>query len=416
MESILKLTLFSLVFYFTLQSCSSIKIKNDDSDMRNKTKINGKLVEVNFGNRLCKHPDFKDSRIPELQATHTIERLNDPIFKAAIQYEIPLIKFQYNSSIVRIDDSGYLMTVRFDCTNRSNQNTQSYTLVHELNNELTPVSDLQFLKIPSFLDAKIENGIAEDMRLFKIKDQIYGTIGDNLDGRNYYFPDRRIHLLKISTEMGEWKAKSIEFFSSPKDSPIKGPEKNWAPIPIFTSSDSESPLLVYALDPQYMLAKATPNKTIQGEREIEIVKPCNRTLPWDRAQYGKLRGGTPLIWLNELQGYLGFFHTAKHLENERGNIYYMGAYVVNGTTKCVSHISPAPLQYTGMYDAKEEEKGFWIHNAGPDTEVIFPTGVEISVWEGQQVIIVSAGINDYRVKNFILDRQALTESLSKITP
>ena len=397
------------IILYLVTSCSTFDHAERKS-MVIKKMSDGREVEVDFGNKLCSNPDFVGTKIPELHAKQKKNDLVDPIFKAVIEYEIPLVKFSYNPSIVE-DNDGYLMTFRFDCTSRSHTDTQSYTLIHEMSKAFAPISRLQLIGMPAFSSGKSENSIMEDMRIFKINNQLYATVSDNVDGINYNFRSRRVHFLKLKKDNEEWHADSAAFFAPPNNLPLRGTEKNWTAIPVIDNQDKEVPSFIYALDPQFMLIRAKSDKTLSGEANTEIFQKCLSPIPWEREKYGELRGGTPLVWVEELQGYIGFFHTAKVLENHRGKIYYLGAYVMNGVTQCVSHISPKPLLYPGMYDGN---KGFWVHEMGPDAQVIFPTGLEKGIWDHRSVFVVSAGINDYRAKILLLDQKALLSSLIKI--
>ena len=355
----------------------------------------------NFGNSLCSSPSFTDNSFPDLQLASEFKEIDHPLVKGVVNYSHPSVKNLYNPSIAKTEDA-YLISFRFDCTDRIDTRNQAYTLVSEVDKELKAKGNLSILRKPSYSDLSKESHNGEDLRLYNIDDEIYGIANDSEDGRSLGWDERRMQLYKIDDPGLEWRSRLTHRLERPPHSPFHGgPEKNW----VFARNEKiEKNTFGYLMTPHNTLLTVKETENLLAETEYLSV--CHTTPPWDKEKYGVLRGGTPALWDEELGGNLGFFHSVKAIED--GKEYYMGAYVISGENGCISHISPEPILYDGIYD---EEQGYWLKYTGLDSKVVFPAGLVEGKWGGDDVYILTAGVNDTAAKAFIIDKHALIYSL-----
>lgn len=376
------------------------KQKNDPSleyDRFNIAYVEGLAVPDNFENQLCF--DLDKGGFPEIslgweqQEGHATENF---AVTGVIKYDVPRVSYPFNPSLAALPD-GFLFAFRFDCTERTPNHFQSYTLVSELDQDLRPRGHLQFLRRPSAKDPKVESHTAEDLRLFNWHGTMWAIANDNFDGVDTTWVTRRQTLYRLEKVAGKWTATEVTQFKRPQHSSLAGPEKNWTSLSVGPSS---GPLVFnYFLQPHPEYVTAEQGKATDQLKETHLSYRCDTSSPWPDA-LGALRGGTPAIWLADRQKYLSFFHTVEQIPS--GKFYHMGAFLISPDNFCITDISAGPLSYPGMYD---EKKGFWANLAGPDTQVVFPMGIVDTKYKGQASLLLSLGVNDSALKIFVLKRE-----------
>jgi predicted GH43/DUF377 family glycosyl hydrolase len=206
----------------------------------------------------------------------------------------------------------------------------------------------------------IDGEHAEDPRLFYVNDNLFICYGD---GYNMYQGLINIDTLKI-----------IESFKLqyPCNTHI---EMHWSPL-----IKDNNILYLYSYSPKIIFFKMNKNKI-----DYIFSKDINDDIiNWEN-KYGKIRGGTPFIYLNELEIYISVYHSSKILfqDIENSRIYYSGIIILDKNLN-IKNVSKKPLYSPDIINPIRERLNNKIC-------VIFPSGLT----RNKKYLIVSCGENDY---------------------
>jgi hypothetical protein len=389
---------------------SSSQLLPDDYDIHNIAYIEGVALPDNFENTLCERLDGEFPVLSLQTKTTTLSTAQHPFIREVISYYLAdgvnSIKYPFNPGLVALAD-GYLLAFRFDCTERTKKafgtDIQSYTLLAELDSHLQPRGPLQYLHRPTVVaNPTGESHNAEDMRLFTWQGKIYGLVNDNLNGLDTKWTTRHQFLYLLEKDKEVWKITHTWELKHPRYHRFE-PEKNWTPL--VGNPHDHSLVFNHSLwgSPTYVTSAEFGTQAVHLEMNLSY--RCGTHTPWDGDSYGKLRGGTPALWLADQHKYFAFFHS---VSEHNGKQYAIGAYEISPENNCIIDISPAPISYPGMFD---EPKGFWVKLAGAESNAIFPMGLVDGHFQGASVFLLSVGVQDSTLKIFVLDRAATLASM-----
>ena len=205
----------------------------------------------------------------------------------------------------------------------------------------------------------------EDPRLIVYHDEIYIVYNDSISDKAN--SPRKMYLGKLSEDSdGVYKLEKV----IPLDYLDNYTEKNWSP---FVYNDGLH--FVYSFDPFLLI-----QYDFKSSKVRESFANLNNTHSeiWN---YGHIRGGTQVIYSEELEGYVSFFHSSK---KESNNIlyYHMGAIVFDKDDPSkITKITTAPIIFDGIYkDPFHRQR----------KKIIFPSGVV----KDENNFYVSAGFKD----------------------
>lgn len=295
--------------------------------------------------------------------------------------------YPFNPSIIKLPSGDYLMTFRVDTAGTS------YNDIRRASRIALTELDADFKEKDSknryFLDTS--SSASEDARIFLDNENIYIVYNDlpaiKFD-ENALGGVRKMHLATVKKISGKWAVdrRSIVYLHDGLNSPTRT-EKNWSPF-----VDGNSLNFSYSFNPHRVLTQTSA----LGEVIETSQCPAKRGI-WE---WGELRGGTPSI--RREQNYLGFFHSLYE-----GKFYLMGAYTFEGKAPyCLNSISKSPIWNEKLYDIERRSA-----LAPPQFTVIFPGGFVESQYNGKQVFVVAAGVEDSAIKLIFLDKQILLNSL-----
>jgi len=363
---------------------------------------------LDFGNTLCQTLGTDRFPVKRLRVTHLPfgKPTDYPMVVDLLQYNLAEVPTLYNSSLVGLPDGGYLLSQRFDCMRRAATETQDYTLISELDAQLHPRGNIQFLPFPIPGHPQSESHGVDDIRLFTRQGHIW-AVGN--DERAEMGGKRLSHLFRLEKSADIWMVKEAIGLNRPNHATQAGPEKNWTPIS-GGPWESNNPIFNYYLWPKTEFITAHLSEKDARLQETSLTHSCTPAhMPWDIKKWGGLRGGTPAIWLEDKQQYLSLFHSAER--QGKNKWYYMGAYTFSPKSGCLTGISKEPITYGDMYKGP---KGRLVQSFGPEGGVVFPMGLVDAKREEKSVFLIAFGSNDTESKILVLDREKLLESLVPI--
>lgn len=286
-------------------------------------------------------------------------------------------KPHYNPSLVK-NGKGFLLASRVDLPGSAWPLPYAMIRCTELDSSFSANEEGVFLEL-------IDNH-SEDPRLFYANNTLYMAYVHVVNPMNL---DCTIALATIDPQTKKCKHAVDLFF------PGRAPrEKNWTPLVYHESHGKDSIYFIYTYNPLKVLRLVDAKR---GLAEIVCNEDSNPLFREWEQKWGKIRGGTPAIRINEDE-YLTFFHSAFSGVN-----YVMGAILLEAKPPFrVKKISPYPILFQGIYESPPFRSGQMI---------IFPCGVVESIENERHVLHVSCGENDTAVKVVTFDKQALLRSL-----
>lgn len=234
---------------------------------------------------------------------------------------------------------------------------------------------------------------AQDPRFIYLHDKLYLLFNDAVTQRY----KREMYLAELRHNQTNFTIKNItHLYYLPA---AKYDQKNWTPL-IY----DQKLYLINNIDPFVLLAFNAEKNEL---KPLYINKKPGLQKKWP---YGKIRGGTPAIYVKELDGYLAFFHSSvQYKEDEPPWIirqgppwrkYYIGAIVFD--SKPPFHIKSytgKPLTYPGLYNETDS-----------NYQIIFPSGLI----DDKQRFIISAGFQDSMTVILSVDKDLLFSKLRKL--
>lgn len=168
-------------------------------------------------------------------------------------------------------------------------------------------------------------------------------------------------------------------------------EKNWTPLSYEGETGEESLYFLYSYNPLKVLQlKDSLDCIYTGKENCLLTR-------WEQ-KWGKIRGGTPAIRINDDE-YIAFFHST-FWQYVR---YVMGAALIEAHPPFrIKKISPYPIIFKGAYDTPPLKS---------QQTVLFPGGIVEDSVDGREVFQVACGENDNAVKIVTIDKAALLKSL-----
>ncbi len=289
----------------------------------------------------------------------------------------------FNPSILEIDDN-FLLVYRadfyeFDGKKRvDGPQNGAFLGFAELNSNFELLNTpyiLSHVPYPSPLSR------IHDPRIIKFKDKVYCTFCRQEDLFSIFSPQEpAMYIGEISKVGDHYTLKTMLKLVPPI---FQSAEKNWSP---FIYQDEF--YYVYLLEPYKIILKVNLEN---GFTEVASQERLDIGFP-----FGSLRGGTPLVRINDNNEYLSFSHTSVSHNDKRS--YFMLAVIlqVSGNSFEIKKISPFPIgnELIGRPDSLP-------------FHAIFPSGLVIRDNE----VIVSCGKNDRDMLILTLDKEKLFSSM-----
>lgn len=305
--------------------------------------------------------------------------------------DIPGVAAPYNASLIAEADR-YFLFFRYDTPVLGNQYIPFHTNIGctELDAQFHP-TDQGFSRIET------HSRFSEDPRVVQTNGGHFLVYNDLVQDPNTKHKSLRRAMWVANLDLQQKKIN----YSTCLDRHICPVEKNWMPF----AGDGEGLHFIYSITPHEILNVALPQK---GQITSEIPhrqQPILSQEDWP-TQWGIPRGGTPAQLVDG--EYLTFFHSAA--EDHRGlRWYFMGAYTFKATAPYeITRISPYPILFKGIYDSPHE------NTSNKRIRSIYPAGFVVKNTDGKDLIHLSCGENDSKVKIVTLDKEALLKSLKKV--
>lgn len=300
----------------------------------------------------------------------------------------PAYDYTTNASIIKHPYSnGYLIAFHTDVAPR----TRSYhTNMHiaALDDYFNVVAHTKIRSlIPKNKGQQLQYStlnMPQDPRLFFTGDKVYVFYNDA-----HYMLRREMHYAELN--INEHNVSLVNERKLNVDVEESQDQKNWSPF-LFNNEL----YLIYKIDPHIIL-KLERNT---GDVAVAYTNAISFSSFWP---LGELRGGTPAIYVAELNAYLTFFHSMlpyrarepKEISHHRpfSRIYYTGAFLFEAQPpfKILAY-TPTPLSFKDQYKHIDQN-----HN------IIFPMGL----FEEEEHFIISAGIQDYKTVLFSINKKDL---------
>lgn len=262
--------------------------------------------------------------------------------------------------------------------------------LYQLDHNFEPVDQAKLL-LHEFHDYKNEfDSTAQDPRLFFANNKFYMLFNDALKSRV-----RNVYISELEIDKPS-RIKSLKHLNFAVD--LQRDEKNWTPF-VYNSKIQ----FIYSFEPHIILQwdPKTNILTEEFRNNISLAKDWN---------LGSIRGGTPAIYVAELDAYLSFFHSSLRYRSKdkiltkrhqpRAMIYYMGAVLFESKPPFrIIAFSKKPLSFPGQYA-----------NLDVYHHIIFPCGVI----ERDTDFVISAGVDDNSAKILSVSKKALYQNLKYI--
>ncbi len=304
--------------------------------------------------------------------------------------EIPGVTAPYNASLIAEKDR-YFLFFRYDTPVIGKEYIPFYPNIGcaELDENFQPTNQ-------GFSRIETHSRFSEDPRVIQVHDQYYLVYNDLVQNPKLKHKNLRRAMWVANLDLEKKKIN----YKTCLDRRLCHIEKNWMP---FAGKD-DGLHFIYSITPHEILNVA-PDKGVIHISAASTKQNLLSEEDWP-AQWGLPRGGTPAQLVDG--EYLAFFHSAT--EDHRGIVWYlMGAYTFKATEPHeITRISPYPILFKGIYDSPHE------NTAEKRIRAIYPAGFVLKSQEGRDVIHVSCGENDSRVKIVTMDKEALLKSLKPI--
>ncbi len=301
----------------------------------------------------------------------------------------------FNGSIIE-DPSNphqYLLTYRIT-ENDFTKMRHSVAGIITLNEHLQNVSEQQLDLISQYnLTHAIDEQIIEpeDARIIQAKNELYLIYHVQQHGL------RSMFIAQVKNTDSKFYISEINKLHYPDG--VGSHQKNWSP---FVYQDEL--YFIYSATPHTILHYDFSTKQLALAYQTESAKKIVQKL-WP---YGEIKGGTPAIYIPELDAYLTFFHSFvryKFGEPEWAGrieplwrIYYMGAYIFDSKPPFkILAMTKRPLSYAGQY--KDRNTNY---------HIIFPCGFVAR----ENEFVISSGIADRKLILHKLAKDQLYQNLT----
>lgn len=232
---------------------------------------------------------------------------------------------------------------------------------------------------------------AQDPRLFRANNKTYMLYNDMVASHK-----REVYIADVIFKQDRLAVENIKLLNYEPRAYLD--QKNWSPFVY-----SNEIFFIYSTDPFVILHWDQINNTIT-RTQVDL-KSFGDEWPW-----GKIRGGTPAIYVKSLDAYLTFFHSSlPYREKEPKNfkihnplprIYYMGAFIFSAKPPFkIIAFTPKPLSYKDFY------KELYV-----DYHIIFPCGL----MEEEDSFLLSVGIEDIRTEMLRVSKDDLYKQFKYI--
>lgn len=210
---------------------------------------------------------------------------------------------------------------------------------------------------------------AEDPRLFYLNNDLHICYGDG-----YHMYQGKINLEHLNII-------ESDILEHPFETQV---EKNWTPI-----IKNNIIHYIYSYSPHLIIFKMYKDNPYKIDKIFNRNHNNNDIKEWE-LNYGKIRGGTPFIYLEDKKQYISIFHSSKTLlQNLRySKIYFSGIIILNKEFN-ILQLSKKPLYIPSIINPL-------IPRLNNRIVVIFPSGLFLK----DDILYITAGENDYN--NIIL--------------
>jgi predicted GH43/DUF377 family glycosyl hydrolase len=302
----------------------------------------------------------------------------------------------YNASVARIDDN-YLMVFRIDTFAPGEQVPRMQQLgLMALDGNLSPTGPHSLLATPH------EPGqlpTAEDPRLFDFQGTPYVIY--NAAVFDAPLPGRRMFIARLApTDGPEGRSWAVE---RAKELVVAAPglgrriEKNWTPF-VYNGAIH----LIYKTNPPIVFR--LDMATLDDDRPRAVAHLVAQNHEMVDFGFGQMRGGTPALYVPELDEYISFFHASRDVDlgSGRKRYYLMGAYTFAPEPPfAIRRLTRTPLATPEAADVP--------HGS---TRIAFPQGL---VDNGEQ-FLVSYGRDDAAISVMTVDKRGIIDQLEPVSP
>lgn len=289
------------------------------------------------------------------------------------EVDIPNVIAPYNAALMQEDD-GYLLFFRYDTplSGGHDERYRSHIGCTRLNGSFEKTEE-------AFTEIETGSCHSEDARVFEHEGRCYLLFNDLISENGKKRGMRIASFHKEKRQLGD--VVSLDLGSEPI-------EKNWTPF-----SYKGGIHFLYTIGHQDVFKFSDPTRS----QVQPVASSPSSSLEWTR-MWGPLRGGTPAQLVDG--EFLAFFHSA--FEDAKGIKWYvMGAYTFEAALPFrMKRISPYPILFRHIYETE------LLHTAHPGVRSLYPVGFACEKKDGKELIHVSCGENDSRVK-IITDRKSV---------
>lgn len=311
------------------------------------------------------------------------------LVKNVFRLNIPGFEGVYNPSIVKSDQSHYIIAFRQDLPWIGDGYRKVKLGLVETDLSFTPTKEVVILETG--------NEHSPDPRLFFHNDQLFITYAHlTLWGPPY---ECCIGLSTVNSSSLQTENNYDLLYK-------KGPrEKNWAPFSYTNEQGNSELYFVYEFNPFTVLRVQEP---ITGDIEQNIPTDFSKKVrveEWER-KWGKIRGGTPALLVDG--EYLTFFHSSFKAQNLYW--YVFGAMTFdNKPPFTLKRISEYPILFKDIYQAPLAPR------RNPLVRAMFPSGFVQETLNKKEVFHVLCGENDSAMTVVTLDKKELLKTLLPVT-
>ncbi len=307
--------------------------------------------------------------------------------------DIPGYPMAYNPSFLKCD-YGYSVVFRHDPLYSKYTETSNSFLCHvKLDKFFNCISR------PVLLDTGNTN--SEDPRLFVVKDNAYISYTRVIK----WPPHSNCDICCSEFDLLKQKVKkSVSIKYSEGDV-----EKNWVPFVVLNENCDDDIYFVYKYLPHRIL-KLSANLDGTAVVAYDNKNGSNTLKKWED-KWGKIRGGTPAILIND--EYVAFFHSSFSTSNAM--YYVMGVITFESKPPFrIKKISKKPIYFNDMYSKRVTENAWFYGKRGEKPMyVIFPSGLVIGEEDGKDVFYVLCGENDVGIRCVVIDKEILFTTLER---
>lgn len=329
---------------------------------------------------LCGCDDNRPQNVPN-KTSEIMTKVTDFKFKDHYLHD-----YSGNANITLIENNNeYLLAMHKDIDLYEDKKYHTELEFISFDNKWQVVNQ-QTLNISEYYQPQEKASAPQDPRLFRVNDNLYMIYNEKTQGDK----NRRMFLAKLTQN----KNQLVVDKAAPLNYQQQLTQKNWTPFVY----DNEI-YFIYSVQP-YIVLKLD-QKTSQLS---EVTNQNTDKIKWP---YGLIRGGTPAIYVKELDAYLTFFHSSlPYKKNEPKwperrsapwRIYYVGVLVFDSKPPfAIRAYTEVPITYKDAYA-----------DSTPKHQIIFPMGLI----ERDKDYLISAGIQNGSADLFTIDKVVLKNAL-----